>query len=259
MVSGVEVSTAFIASPSLQNLAERLAHRFEGVSVHSSSQAFNAERVVILCDGHGVPELRRRLKGLLYEDLALIAIDQAPETLTWAFEGAQLAGHVPADAPDLWARVEAMISGPVTALSSGTRPAVFVSHAVADERRIFPVIRVLREHYGLELFVCADSIPSGSAWRQEIIKELERSDVFLSLASDAANRSIYCAFEAGYAMGLGTPVRVVCLDGAAPPGPLQDVQGADVDRLLARKPWLEAQDGLLEAILEAVQGKETDE
>jgi len=255
---GVDVPLVFLASPSLVNVAERLAHRFEGVSANAVSEPLRAEQLVVISDGHAVAELKRQLGRITHERLTLIAVDQDPGALAWAFGDAELRGRADSAAPNLWGQIEALVSAPSAVTDEPVKPVVFLSHAVADEAAIYPAVRALREHYGLEVFVCADSIPAGSAWRREIDAELARCDVFLVLASEHANASVFCAFEAGCAVGLNKPIRVVCLDGQGPPAPLQDIQGSDVRRLLARKPWLEPSDAILEACLEAVRAPDGD-
>ena len=251
--AGVEVTLAFLASPSLINVAERLAHRFEGVAAHMVDERIRTERLVVVSDGLGLAELKRQIGRVNSERLSLVVVDQEADALAWAFEGAEIAGRVDSGSPNLWGQIEALVSAPTEPIAATDKPVVFVSHAVADEGRIFPAIRALREHYGLELFVCADSIQPGRAWRQEIDAELQRCDLFLVLASEHLNRSVFCAFEAGYAMGQGKPIRIVCLDREGPPAALKDIQGADVTRLIARKPWLDPPDAILEACLEVIR------
>lgn len=102
-------------------------------------------------------------------------------------------------------------------------PRVFVSHAVSDEAVILPVVDRLRALYGLEAFVCADSIADGADWAGAIAAALEASDCFLLLLSAAVRRSHFCSFEVGYAVGKGVPLRIISLDGTLPPAFVQHV------------------------------------
>ena len=135
---------------------------------------------------------------------------------------------------------------------SASRPRIFVSHAVADEARLFPVLQALREQYGLELFVCADSIPSGHEWQQVIRAQLTQCDLFLIVSSKATVSSVYCAFETGMATALEKPVRVIHLEGDATLPYLSHVQASEIPRLLARKPWLTEDEALLDAVLDGL-------
>jgi len=249
---GPDVASVFVASPSLINLSNRLAHRFGGVSANVVVDPIRTVRLVVLCDGHGICELSRRMESIDYTELHLLAVDQHPSTLAWAFEDAVFSAQVDTEAPHLWQRVETLVSGTPRGVIRRARPVVFLSHAVADEGVIFPTVQTLRNQYGMEVFLCADSIPVGSAWRTRIEEALEGCTVFLLLASAHANRSVFCAFEAGCAVGRGKRMRLVCLDESGPPAPLQEIQGPNVQRIMACKPWLEAQDALLEACLDAL-------
>ena len=44
---------------------------------------------------------------------------------------------------------------------ASTLASAFLSHAVADENLLIPVVDRLREQYGAKLFLCGDSIPTG--------------------------------------------------------------------------------------------------
>ena len=84
----------------------------------------------------------------------------------------------------------------------------FMSHAVADEQLIIPVVDRLRDLYGAQLFLCGDSIPTGSNWQHAIMEGLRGADVFVLLLSAAVKRSHFCSYEVGYAMGTGKDVKV---------------------------------------------------
>lgn len=86
----------------------------------------------------------------------------------------------------------------------------FMSHAVADEGLIVPVVERLRDLYGAQLFLCGDSIPTGSNWQHSIMEGLRGADVFVLLLSAAVKRSHFCSYEVGYAMGTGKDVKVRC-------------------------------------------------
>ena len=84
----------------------------------------------------------------------------------------------------------------------------FLSHAVKDEALLVPVVQRLRELYGAELFLCGDSIPTGSNWQHAIMQGLAGADVFVVLLSAAVKASHFCSYEIGYAMGMRKDVKV---------------------------------------------------
>jgi hypothetical protein len=246
------VPLAFVASANLRNLADRLAHRFNGVSLNSVNGTLRSERLVILADGHNLKRLQQWSERCEARERTLIAVGVDPRVIQWAFPGAGFMAVSDYPTESLWHVVESAVLAQPDVTTALVRPAVFLSHSAEDERAIYPIMKVLREQLGVTVFLCADSIPAGAAWREEIRRNLDNCDLFLYIASEQANGSVYCGFEAGMAAGLGKRIRVVSLDGSSPPAHLQDIQAAAVPRLMQRKPWLTRSDAILEATLEAV-------
>lgn len=242
----------FVASHSLTNLAERLAHRLGGLALHRLDGSLRCERLFILTDGQDVAALRRQIERAEANRHVVIAVECDPEVMRWAFEEADCVGVAAEDTAQLWAEAERVVTSSEETKTEGppsARPQVFMSHAVADEARLLPLIEGLRRNFGLDIFVCADSIRYGDAWKETITTELGRSDVFLFVNSEAARVSTFCAFETGLAVALERPVALLNLDGAALPLFLQEIQASDVVRLQASRPWLSSNDAILEAIL----------
>jgi hypothetical protein len=242
----------FVASHSLTNLAERLAHRTSGLAVHRLQGSLHCDRLFILTDGQDVAALHRQLERVESPHHVVIAVGCDPEVIRWAFERALCVGVSGADTAQLWAEVERIVGSPTGDNQPGEdlpRPRIFLSHAVADEDRLLPLIEGLRRNYRLDIFLCADSIRYGDAWKETIKTQVIRSDVFLFINSAAARKSTFCAFEAGMALALGKPVSLLNLDGAELPLFLQDIQASDVLRLRNSRPWLSPSDAILEAIL----------
>lgn len=127
-------------------------------------------------------------------------------------------------------------------------PRLFVSHSVADEAALEPLVAYLRA-LGVPLFVCADSIKPGTDWSATLRAELEAADAVIWVLSQSALASTFCAYEVGFATALGKPVHRVSLDGTPPPPFAQHLQAQDVLRLRARRPWLDPLDALIEAFL----------
>jgi hypothetical protein len=248
---GDTITTAFMASPGLVNLADRLAHRFKGTSLHLCQGAIQCDRLVIITDGHDLEHVQANAARVSCHSRLVLGVGLDEGVLSWAFPDTELISLT--DEPSLlWAAAEHAILRGSGEPASVAAPRIFLSHAVADESIIFPVIESLREHFGIHIFVCADSIPSGSKWRDTINQQLEGCGLFLFMASKHSAQSVFCAFEAGSAIALGKSIRIISLDGSSPPSYLQDVQATDVCRLLKRKPWLTQEAGILESCLTAV-------
>ena len=242
----------FVASESLGSLAERLAHRFRGAVLMPGGDPFSCERLVVLTDGQGLARLHLLREAVRSSETVVVCVGVDPQVIAWAFSGSLCIGVAAQAGPRLWAEVEGAIEGAKPA-ALRVRPKLFLSHAVQDERRLLPVVEVLREHFGLELFFCADSIPSGTQWSQEIERELRKCDVFVLVASEASSSSAFCSFEAGMAVALKKRIGVVALDGAAIPAFLQDLQAQDTRRIQGLRPWLNEEEALLEAFLSILE------
>ena len=243
---------AFICSPSLLNLASRLAHRFSGISLHDYPSYLRVERLVIVTDGHGLALIKTLMERVHASHVHVLCIGVDPSTLSSAFVGAKLSALKPHPDGQIWAQVEEAILNPNGTMLDGAQPSVFLSHAVKDEPYLQPVIETLRTHLGVDIFVCADSIPSGSRWQSELVEQLRRRDLFIFVNSAESQTSVFCAFETGMAAALDKPMRIICLHSTPIPTHLQHIQGLDIDRLRARKPWLTDTTALFEAFLSAL-------
>ena len=243
---------AFAASHSLRNLGDRLAHRFQGQSLHTPTQNFEASRLVLVTDGHDTARLQQIAAAVRSKDTTVLAVGTAAQGLRWAFPDAAFVVIEEEDATVLWKSAEAAVQTAAEPAERQSPPRVFLCHSVHDEAQLFPVIDILRDHFGVPLFVCADSIAPGSGWQAEIQTQLLECDLVLFLSSEHANKSVFCGFEAGMATAMGKVIHVINLDGTRLPDYLQQIQANDVPRLQNRKPWLTSMDALLEACLESV-------
>lgn len=251
VVAQVPANMVFVAGPHLVNLADRLAHRFGGVSLNAINGEIRTASLVILCDGADVQWLHNQISRVEAEQVRVIGVGVSIEVLQWAFPDYPCVTISDEKSTSLWRLVVSEVSTePEKRNTKNVPPKVFVSHAVADEGLLFPVLDVLRKQYGVELFVCADSIPVGDTWHDEIRRQLSTCDVFLLISSPAVVKSTYCAFEVGIATALDKPIRVIALQEDATPSYVAHLQGICVERLLLRKPWLSPDEGLLDAMLD---------
>lgn len=248
--TGPHLEWIFVASASLQNLALRLAHQFEGLAVWERGEALRCERLVVITDGHRLSQLQSVMAAVDARQTTVLGVGMAGEAVRWAFPGLPWV-TIPDDSmTTLWHDARRALEAP-RASQPQLPPTVFVSHAVADEPEILPVLEVLTERYGVELFICSH-IKSGKRWHKEILDHLHEYERFVFLNSAAASASTFCAFECGVALSTSKSVHVIGLDDANPPAYLQHLQMASVPRRVAVRPWLTTRDVLLELLLEAL-------
>lgn len=242
-----EVELVVVAARHLQSVAERLAHHLGGIPL-LAPRVLATRRALVLTDGTELDTVRALLASIRADEVEALAVD-VPGGAVHAALGVPVRTVPPHEPLQLWRNLLLALEEPVS-----TEPLrrAFLSHAVADEARLQPVVDYLRAQLGAELFLCADSIPGGADWRASILGSLQTAEVFVHLSSGASRSSTYCAFEAGYAMALGLPLRVVMLDPGQPPPFLAHLQAIDVPRLQARRPWLSQDEALVEALLEAL-------
>lgn len=250
-VPGPDVPLAFLSDRTYANLADRLAHRFDGVVLEGESRPSRVRRLVVLTGGDALAGLQARVASMPHDTCTVMAIGISSTALGWAFPDAEYTTLSTLSGAALWAEAESFLASGRGVRTRTRRPRVFLSHAHQDEATLFPSVDALRSVHGLDMFVCADSIPGGADWQGTIERELRERDLFLAVISEHAARSTFCAFEAGMAVALDKPLRLVSLDGAPPPAHLQHLQSADVPRLRARKPWLPSDAALVEAMLDA--------
>ena len=165
-----------------------------------------------------------------------------------AFPGARLVPVADADHVGvLWANLLAALDAPGSP-APAEAPRLFLSHATADEAHLMPAVAALRA-LGIEVFLCGDSIPQGSRWWDEIRAALQACDRFLLVLSASSVDSTWCAFEAGAALAWDKPVQLISLDGSLPPSFLAHLQMQDLPRIQRLRPWLDAEDALVEALV----------
>ena len=243
------VEKCFIAGGYYLNLAEKLAHRFSGISAHQQKGPVKTQQAIYITDGHDLPELLIETERIETGKTIVIGVGLPQSVLTKAFKNADI--HCVPDFPlgSLWIYVEKICEGGIPPDDLTVAKSIFLSHATADEPNLFPAVAFLRKHLGLNIFVCADSIALGSSWLPTIRQQIKDKDIFLYIASNASNRSTFCAFECGFAMAIKKPFRIISLDGTPPPAHLQDIQALEVPRIRKRKPWLQDFESIVEAFL----------
>lgn len=244
-----EVEVAVIAAHHLSMVGERLAHELGGVAMQTVRHPTRAVRAVVLSDGTELDRLLQSVARVDAQERIAIVVDGAAALVGRALPDWSVRLARSDDASGLWGAVwEAMSAMPVEV---PILRSAFVSHAVADEPQLQPVLDGVRRA-GAELFLCADSIELGTDWRARIEHALASSERFVFVVSEHSVRSTYCAFEAGFALARGRTPRLISLDGTLPPAFLAHLQAADIPRMVHRQPWLTPSEALMQALVDAI-------
>jgi hypothetical protein len=245
------IEWGFVAGTHYSNLAERLAHRFNGVAMHVTKGRVRIEKLVVLADGSELDVLMAQFDRVSAGQVRVIAIETDPLLISRVFPGVPIVPLSDLDPAWLWQAALEACSGEVGALPGRRFPRVFLSHAVADESVLMPAVDYLRRVTGSSFFLCGDSIGSGEAWQPRIIEQLSQAERVLYVLSAASAASTFCAYEIGQAMAREIPIGVVAIDGTSPPAYLQHLQVISVGRLHAQRPWLSEPEARIEALLQA--------
>lgn len=230
----------------LDSAAMRLAHHL-GARTDTPDRA---ERLVLLVDAADLVDLRHHAAAVHADRVEVLAVDLPAAAVKAQLPHATVREVQPDTPLRLWHAVRAALDeAPAPA---APLPRAFVSHAVADEAVLLPVVDRLRRLAGARLFLCADSLAPGSRWLDGLLEELAAAERFVLVVSAASVGSTFCAFETGWARHAGLPIHAVSLDGTPPPAFVADLQMTDVVRYRAARPWLRDDEALTEVVLEAL-------
>ncbi|HEY9841988.1 MAG TPA: toll/interleukin-1 receptor domain-containing protein [Candidatus Obscuribacterales bacterium] len=243
----------FCASPLLQNLAMKLSSHYQGLLCNSPGQAYQVETLVILVEGTELAkplaiaaqvESRRRI---------VMGLGHGTALLQPLFADSEIYALAPDRIPHAFAQVKAILAGDAELVTPAETRRLFVSHAVADERLIMPVLSYLKSHYQARIFACQDSIPEGRSWHEAIITGLTNADRVVVLISRAMLASTFCAFEIGYALALEKELSLILLDDTHPPAYVQHLQMNDLGRCSRLQPWLSQSELLTDLLLQQLE------
>ena len=262
----------FVSGIAYANLAAKLASQFDTLFVSPSSNVsphqLTAERVVCICDINSISFVRLALQHLRPRKVVVVGISvpqRALQVVGDNLSAVDLSFH-PLQRNEteddsifaLYHTVRNIVRGKAGAgqsqvcESTTPLPTVFLSHAVKDEMLLQPVVTLLRETFHVRIFMCADSIVTGSDWYRQIISALSEHDIFIYALSKDARSSHFCSFECGMAYAMRKCIKVISLDGSFPPSFLQHVHMVDVPRIMRSKPWLERRDVIVEEFVKAI-------
>lgn len=241
---GAPRGTVVLGGQHLESAAHRLAHHLGGTL--APPEGGPVGRLVVLMDASDLASMAEQVSRFQAHRVEVLAVDMPAAAVMAHLPHASVRPVMSPNPLQLW-------RGVLQALGQAGAPeplaSAFVSHAVADEITLLPALSRVRRHAGAELFVCADSIAMGSRWLDTIREALDAAEHFVFVASAASRASTFCAFEVGWAMHAGKPLRCISLDGTPPPAFMADVQAVSVPRHLAARPWLSPEEALVEGVL----------
>lgn len=244
----------FCASPALINLALKLSAEFQGVLCDSPGVNYHVDTLVLLADSGDLDKLRLLNTHIQARQRLVIGAGHGTPFLQPLFPDATIYALDAARLPQAYLQVKAVLRGEVEACTVCQAPqSLFLSHAVADEPLIQPVVTYLKTQYAARIFTCQDSIPAAGAWHGEILAALLAAERVVVLLSQAMLASTFCAFEIGYALALDKRLSLIRLDAAQPPAYIQHLQLRDLPREQRIRPWLDAGDLLADALLADMQ------
>lgn len=240
----------FCASHHYRNVASKLAAAHQGIAFGPGDGPAEVDTLVLILGGVDLEtplSISARVKA---REKVVICFGRGGGLIRASVPEARVFALDEDDARQAFGLIQGVLAGRGEALCERLSPrSLFLSHAVRDEPLIMPVVEHLKRHYGAEVFTCADSIPSGGQWHDEIMAALRERDLFVMVLSESFVASTFSAFEIGCAFALGKPMAAISVDGVLPPAFIQHLQMADVPRIQRRSPWLDPGDILIDELL----------
>jgi hypothetical protein len=251
----ITIERCFIAGGNYVSLAEKLAHHYNAVSAHSQEDRISCDELIILCDGTNLDRIHKEMSRIQYQKQRLLVIGVPIEVVRKAFPDSDVQQSVSDDFSILWIECKRALEAPknMDGNQSQTYQSIFVSHAVEDEAVLLPIVDYIRAYFEVDLFLCTDSILSGSNWYQTIVENLERAEKVLAINSASFGRSTFCAFEIGMARSQNKQLSIINLDSSPVPAHMQDIQSQFLDRVRKNKPWLTVKEALSEVFLRELE------
>ena len=241
----------FASSVRYRNLALKLAAHFNGTTIGPEDKAQKFRTMVLILDGLDLETALESFSNAVSTEKILVTLSVSPEILENKFPGFQIFDCREYNVFQAFRRISEFLKNPkqLNERKPSRLASCFLSHAVVDEPTLVPAVEYLREFFGLDVFLCGDSISPGENWQATISLALRDKEIFVVLLSSAVLESHFCAFEMGYASALKKRMLLISLDGSMPPAFLQHRQCIDLPRLTRQRPWLEVRDLLVESLL----------
>lgn len=241
----------FCASLRYQNLALKLASHYQGTIVGPGRSATSVETLVILIDGTDLSTPAEVASRTESNRCIVVSLGVSGGLLCACFPDAEILDLGKVQVLESFHQIRRFLDSGERALAAPplSLSTCFLSHSVNDEPLLLRGVEYLRKHFKADIFLCADSIEPGMNWHQTIVDSLRVKDLLVVALSESLLRSVYCAFEAGVAVGLGKQIRLLSLDGSLPPQFLRHIQAVELPRIARQKPWLDIEDVLAEQLL----------
>ena len=253
-----KIELGFVGPIGLINLLKRLAWRFDGEVIDSDSDT-QTKKLIFIEDGSNLTQLKRSTRQLKFESSYIIGIDLAVEKMAIML-ACQTSASVSGELSNIFFQCENIIDGwlnqndhNITVKNTiANSSQLFISHSIADEGLLLPVVNTLRELTEQSIFLCFDSIENGEKWRRKITRALQESEKFILIVSVDSINSTFCAFETGYALSQGKEIIMISIDGTQPPDYISHLQCIDLQRQVNAMKWLDIESALSRSLLEAV-------
>ena len=186
------------------SLAEKWSYRLGAIHSSRVNEMLRCNDLWIVCDGTDFERLLVEKERILAARIHLVAIGCDPIFLQQL--GPFYSTHLLRDEGigSLWAQLLAL-EPHKTNTSVAAIPRIFLSHAVADDHILLPVVNYMRRYFKADIFVCSDSIRQGSNWYETIEKAIRDSEILFFAISQSFLRSSFCAFEVGVARAKKAP------------------------------------------------------
>ena len=233
-----------VSSFHYRSLAQKWAYHLRG-NIFEDRMITQCDHLWILCDGSNISYINQQVQKIMARKTTLVAINVASEHLHMMGKVDEVRIIDDRKKIPIWTQLQ--LEG--HPYKKRGRQRIFLSHSVADEATLRPVVSFLRKGLLHEVFDCSDSILAGSLWYTEITKALKESDVMLCMLSSAFARSTFCAFEVGMARALHKAIRIISIDDTLPPSYAQDIQMLSVPRYQQAHPWLSMEEAMYECVL----------
>ncbi|MBW2142263.1 MAG: toll/interleukin-1 receptor domain-containing protein [Deltaproteobacteria bacterium] len=105
----------------------------------------------------------------------------------------------------------------------------FISYA-SNFKRTSGRIKEYLDQYGFNCFLAHEDIPPQTVWPAEIVRELERCDLFLPLLTPGFIESLYCQQETGFAFSRDDVEILPVYVSRAPMGMIANIQAVKFNR-----------------------------
>jgi len=247
--TSINAKQCILAGPHYLSLAEKLAHHLDAVSAHSQQERIKCNELIILSDGTDINFINEELRLIQSNSQKLLAINAPVSVVAKAFPTINNIHQITDDLRFMWTNCLQALQQ-VAVQKQDHYSSLFISHSVQDEHFLLPIIQYIRKHFDISIFLCTDSIKSGSNWYQTITDQLHNSEKIIAINSASFATSTFCAFEMGLARSLQKELSIINLDDTSLPAYIQDIQSQFANRYKRNKPWLTLQEAVSELLLQ---------